>query len=109
MKKFMLALCLLMFLGQGSAFAQKTDYEKYGKIAITVVQADYPEANVTEYQYQGRKDLGNGKVADSFLFKVTKDGKEREVVVTIAHSLSNNKLLNLTVEEKTPQQSTQPR
>ncbi|RFU71440.1 DUF3889 domain-containing protein [Peribacillus saganii] len=106
MKKLMSILCMVMFLGQGSAFAQQPDYEKYGKIAITVVQADYPEANVTDYQYLGRKDLGNGQVSDSFLFKVSQDGKERDVVVTVNHSLTNNRLLNLKVEEKSPSQST---
>ncbi|MDQ7864688.1 DUF3889 domain-containing protein [Peribacillus frigoritolerans] len=31
--------------------------KKYGKIAITVVQADYPEVEITDYEYKGRKTV----------------------------------------------------
>lgn len=100
MKKFfgILVVFLVLINGQVSA-AEKPDYEKYGKIAIVVVQADYPGDEVTDYEYLGRKTLENGQVEDSFLFLISDKGSEFNVTVKIKHNLSNDKLLNLTVEE----------
>jgi len=78
---------------------QGNNYEKYGRVAIAVVQADYPGDEVTDYQYEGRKVLEKGTVEDRFLFLVKEQGKEFNVRVKIKHSLSNNKLLNLSVEK----------
>jgi hypothetical protein len=78
---------------------QGNNYEKYGRVAVAVVQADYPGDQVTDYQYEGRKVLEKGTVEDRFLFLVKEQGKEFNVRVKIKHSLSNNKLLNLSVEE----------
>lgn len=94
---------ILIFILSLSTFqlveAAKPDYEKYGRIAITIVQADYPSDEVTDYEYEGRKQLGNNEVEDDFLFLVSENGKEFNVLVKIKHNLANNKLLNITVEE----------
>jgi hypothetical protein len=79
--------------------AEKIDYEKYGKIAIAVVKTDYTGDAVTEYEYLGREKLSETDVQDSFKFKVKEDGKEVNVVVKVKHSVQNNKLLTLSVEE----------
>lgn len=58
MKKYLISIILLgSFLFSFSTFtqAQKPDYEKYGKIAMTVIVADYPGEEVRDYQYLGRK------------------------------------------------------
>ncbi|MFJ7975887.1 DUF3889 domain-containing protein [Peribacillus sp. JNUCC 23] len=94
---------ILIFILSLSSFqlvlAQQSDYEKYGKIAIAVVQANHPAEEVTDYEYKGRKQLTKDEVEDDFLFLVAESGKEFNVLVKIKHNLANNKLLNLTVEE----------
>ena len=43
MKRLHLLVLLLLLIQVGSGFAQGTEgYEKYGRIAIAVVQADFP-------------------------------------------------------------------
>jgi uncharacterized protein YxeA len=100
MRKMLGILFTVLFMFQtGAMAAEKPDYEKYGQIAIMVVKTDFPGEEVTEYQYLGRKKLGNEQVEDSFLFTVNENGKKVDVTVRIRHSLANKKLLNLTVEQ----------
>ncbi|WP_245980014.1 DUF3889 domain-containing protein [Peribacillus asahii] len=101
LKKWSFIVLMFMMLTQAGFISvqQGNDYEKYGRIAIAVVQADYPSDEVTDYQYEGRKVLENGTVEDRFLFLVKEQGKEIKIRVKIKHSLSSDKLLNLTVEE----------
>lgn len=102
MKKYSLltmAFLLLMFTGMLQVQAERIDYEKYGKIAIAVVKADYPGEPVTEYKYLGRDKISATDVQDSFQFTVKEEGKQKNVVVKVRHSIQNNKLLTLTVEE----------
>jgi hypothetical protein len=99
-KKTISFLCLFMFLLQSTIVAaEKPDYEKYGKIAVAVVQTDYPQDEVADYAYKGRKQLGNDEVEDSFMFLVKEKGKEFNVTVKVKHHTTNQKLLSLTVEE----------
>ncbi|CAG9609537.1 DUF3889 domain-containing protein [Pseudoneobacillus rhizosphaerae] len=102
MKKYVfavMAISLLLFSGLVQVQAEKMDYQKYGNIAIAVVKADYPGEAVTEYEYIGREKLNETDVQDSFKFKVKENDKLVNVVVKVKHSIQNNKLLNLTVEE----------
>ncbi|MEH6946619.1 DUF3889 domain-containing protein [Bacillus sp. JJ634] len=101
LKKWSFIVLMFMMLTQAGFISvqQGNNYEKYGRTAIAVVQADYPGDEVTDYQYEGRKVLEKGTVEDRFLFLVKEQGKELNVRVKIKHSLSNNKLLNLSVEE----------
>jgi hypothetical protein len=102
MKKYylsMMAIFLLFFSGMVQVQAEKIDYEKYGKIAIAVVKADYPGEPVTDYQYIGREKLSETDVQDNFKFQLKEDGKPINVLVKVKHSIQNNKLLSLTVEE----------
>jgi hypothetical protein len=102
MKKYylsMMAIFLLFFSGMVQVQAERIDYEKYGKIAIAVVKADYPGEPVTDYQYIGREKLSETDVQDNFKFQVKEDGKPINVLVKVKHSIQNNKLLSLTVEE----------
>lgn len=79
---------------------QELDYKKYGTIAIAVVKADYPEEEVTDYEYLGRKKLSETEVQDSFQFQVKEEGKEKEVSVVIKHNVKDDKFISLTVEEQ---------
>ncbi|MCM3216196.1 DUF3889 domain-containing protein [Niallia taxi] len=78
---------------------QKSDYEKYGSIAIAVVKADYPDQAVTDYKYMGRKKITTMEVEDSFQFVVKENSKEKTVEVIIKHDLENDKFISLTVSE----------
>jgi Protein of unknown function (DUF3889) len=99
-KKTISFLCLVMlFLQSTSIAAEKPDYEKYGRIAIAVVQADYPQDEVTDYEYKGRKQLENDEVEDRFSFLVKEKEKEFNITVKIKHNTKNQKLLHLEVEE----------
>ncbi|MFJ7745467.1 DUF3889 domain-containing protein [Peribacillus sp. NPDC097295] len=91
---------VIMQLAPSTPLAANPDYEKYGKIAIAVVQADYPGDDVTDYEYKGRKKLANNQVEDDFVFLVVENGKEFNVIVTIQHNLKNNKLLSMKVTEQ---------
>ena len=90
----------MMFWSVGSGLAQKdVSYEKYGRIAIAVVQADFPSDQVTDYKFEGRDIVSQGVVEDRFLFTVQEKGKKFKVRVKIRHSLYHEKLLSLTVEK----------
>ena len=52
-------------------------YEKYGKIAIAVVEADFPSDEVTDYKFEGRNIISKGIVEDQFLFLVK--GKRKRI------------------------------
>lgn len=104
MKKVLILFTFLLSLNFANStvypFAQKPDYEKYGRIAISVVKEDYPGKDVVEYEYKGRQKISNTEVMDSFRFEVLENGKPTFVLVKIIHNLNNEKLLNLSVEEQ---------
>ncbi|MBY0123136.1 DUF3889 domain-containing protein [Bacillus sp. S/N-304-OC-R1] len=91
--------CLFLHV-QTLAFAENNadEYEKYGRIAIAVVKEDYPGENVVEYQYAGRQNISETDVVDSFIFNVKENNQLKKVTVKVSHSLTNKKLLQLTVE-----------
>ena len=96
----LMGIFLIIQAGSISAQAQKPDYEKYGKIAIAVVQADYPEVEITDYEYKGRKTAAKNLVEDDFSFLIKDKGNEFHVIVTVQHDLKNEKLLSLKVTEQ---------
>ncbi|HJV31724.1 MAG TPA: DUF3889 domain-containing protein [Bacillales bacterium] len=101
MRKTIYLLVFLLAIAS-QALAEKPDYEKYGRIAIAVVTADYPSDKVQDYQYMGRKKVTETTVSDSFRFKVEEKGKKFFVFVNVTHDLTGEKLLNLTVETEKP-------
>jgi len=101
MKHILCAFIILIFSQSGLNTAEaNTGYEKYGRIAIAVVKADYPSDDVIDYQYKGRTQNPNGQAEDNFQFVVNDQGKDKTVVVKIRHDLTNKKMLTLIVEEK---------
>ena len=100
MKKHLISALLLgafLFNFSSSTQAQNPDYEKYGKIAMAVVIADYPGDEVRDYKYLGRKQINDTTVEDSFRFQVQEDNKKVDVIVRVNHDLSNNKTLTITL------------
>lgn len=101
MKILFIVFALMSFIQVGSGLAKENvSYEKYGKIAIAVVEADFPSVGVTDYKFEGRSIISKGIVEDHFLFLIKEKGKELKVAVNIKHSLFQKRLLNLTVEER---------
>lgn len=103
MKKYLLSMlislcCLVSFSDLG--YAQNPDYEKYGRIAITVVKEDYPGDEIKEYQYLGRKNISETKVEDSFRFQVQEQNQKFNVTVRVTHDIKTNKLLTINVNSK---------
>ncbi|MFE5430491.1 DUF3889 domain-containing protein [Peribacillus simplex] len=96
----LMGIFLIIQAGAISGQAQKPDYEKYGKIAIAVVQADYPEVKINDYEYKGRKTVSKNLVEDDFRFLVDDKGQKFNVIVTVQHDLKNEKLLSLKVTEQ---------
>ena len=101
MKKLfcMMFIFSLFMSANNSAYAQD-GYEKYGRIATAVVKEDFPGEEVVEYQYAGRKKISETDVMDSFVFDVKENNQLKKVTVNITHSLKNNRLLQLTVDEQ---------
>ncbi|MFB6469271.1 DUF3889 domain-containing protein [Cytobacillus sp. Hz8] len=95
-----IVISIFLIFQSGNGHAQKTDYEKYGRIAISVVKEDYPGKEVVEYQYMGRQKVSATEVMDSFRFEVLENKKPKFVIVKIIHNLNNQKLLNLSIEEQ---------
>jgi hypothetical protein len=103
MKKTIISIIVSLFVlvsFNDAIFAQKPDYEKYGRIAMAVVKADYPGDAVTEYNYLGRKKVNETSVEDSFSFQVQENNIKYLVTVKVNHNIANNKLLTITVDSK---------
>ncbi|WP_462408867.1 DUF3889 domain-containing protein [Neobacillus sp. Marseille-QA0830] len=90
----------LLLLFSNQAYAEQVHYEKYGRMAIAIVKADYPASQVQEYEYLGRQKVTDTNVVDSFRFQVHEKNQKFFVIVKISHDLTNQKLINLTVEKK---------
>jgi ribosomal protein L21E len=103
MKKSIMMLVTVFFLLFSSNVhalqPQPSDYEKFGRIAAAVMKEDYPGQPLKDYKYQGRQKLDENKLADSFEFTVQENNKEKKVLVKVVHDLSNEKTLNIAVEE----------
>lgn len=102
MKKYFAAILILLSLVTHHQYglAQKPDYEKYGRMAIAVVAAEYPGDEVKEYEYLGREKLSGTNVIDSFRFQVQENQQPFYVIVKVTHDLSSKKLVHLTVESQ---------
>lgn len=103
-KKFFSLLGIFLFFTSVSltnVYAQQgQDYQKFGRIATAVVKEDYPDQDVVEYQYLGRRKADETKVIDTFRFEVMKNDKPVFVHIRIIHDLKDKKHLSLTLEEK---------
>ncbi|WP_082307022.1 DUF3889 domain-containing protein [Bacillus sp. FJAT-27245] len=94
----LIAVLAFMAIQPNNIEAQNPDYEKYGRMAITVVSADYPGEPIRDYEYLGRSKINESDVADTFRFKVEENGKTFFVRVIITHRLTSEKLLSMKVE-----------
>ncbi|MFS8629603.1 MAG: YqzG/YhdC family protein [Bacillales bacterium] len=75
------------------------DYQKYGRIALTMVKEQYPGKDI-EYQYLGRRNLDGTKVVDTFRFEVQQSHQQMFVHVRVLHDEKNSNHLSILLEEK---------
>lgn len=103
MKKWVLGLLsvlLLLSTVVSVAQAENSDYEKWGKIAIQLVKENYPEAEVSEYQYQGREEISATEAKDTFHFTAKQDNKSLEIYVALTFNPQTKQLKSVNIEEK---------
>ncbi|MGV2940620.1 DUF3889 domain-containing protein [Mesobacillus sp. LC4] len=104
MKKYLASMAVLLILLLGfqrvDTYAQRPDYEKYGRIATAVIKEDFPGEAVQDYQYMGRMQIDDRQVLDSFQYKVSVNGKPVIMTVQVTHDLKSDRLLSLSVTEQ---------
>ncbi|WP_082687005.1 DUF3889 domain-containing protein [Bacillus sp. FJAT-27445] len=93
----LIAVLAFVALQPNQIEAQNFDYEKYGRMALAIVNVDYPGDPITDYEYLGRKKVNDSEVADTFRFKVVEKGTPLYVRVIISHNLKAEKLVTLKV------------
>lgn len=106
MKK--LLICLVLFLGFNSsyhldhtAFAQQKpipSYAKWSKIAMERTKAKYPNAQIVDYLYVGRKK-GTPTSTEKFKFWLKENQKEYGVYVDVEFNNDTEQVVNVTYQE----------
>jgi hypothetical protein len=96
---FIIGLFASYSLHETIGIAQQPDYAKWGKMAITVVKENYPDAEVSEYKYEGRKSISETKAEDTFVFTVKKDQKTLPVKVVVTFNPKTDTLQSLSLIE----------
>lgn len=98
-------ICILLLFTSGAVVGaeqqqpQPTDYAKWGKIAVDVAKLNYPESQISDYQYKGREEITDTQAKDTFELKV--QGKERTFTarVMILFNQKTETLMSLSIEE----------
>ncbi|MFS0862430.1 DUF3889 domain-containing protein [Fredinandcohnia sp. 179-A 10B2 NHS] len=98
-------ICILLLATSGAIVGAEqqqplpTDYEKWGKIAVDVAKLNYPESQISDYQYKGREEITDTQAKDTFELKV--QGKERTFTarVMILFNPKTETLMSLSIEE----------
>ncbi|WP_456276136.1 DUF3889 domain-containing protein [Bacillus sp. AK128] len=96
---FLIGLTSSYFFHDSIGVAEQPDYAKWGKMAITVVKENYTEQEVSDYKYEGRKQLSDSKAEDQFLFEVKQDEKKHYVRVIITFNSKTDTLQSLQLIE----------
>ncbi|MBM6617061.1 DUF3889 domain-containing protein [Bacillus suaedaesalsae] len=96
---FIIGLMASYTLQDYIGIAQEPDYAKWGNMAITIVKENYPDAEVKEYKYEGRKAVNVEKAEDSFTFDVKKGTQPVKVKVVVTFNPKLNSLVTLSLEE----------
>lgn len=76
------------------------DYQKWGNMAVLLTKQAYPDSEVTDYEYLGRKEPTATVVEDSFELKLKENGKEKEIIVYVTSRKDTEELISVRYEEK---------
>ncbi|MFD1738996.1 DUF3889 domain-containing protein [Bacillus salitolerans] len=96
---FMIGLLASYSLSEMIGLAEKPDYAKWSRMAVEIVKENYPDADVSDYKYEGRNSISEKKAQDTFLFQVKKDEKAFEVKVVVTFNPEAETLYSLSLEE----------
>jgi hypothetical protein len=96
--KFSLVLPLLLLSFIHTTYAQP-EYAKWGKIAIEVTKVVYDNTDVKEYEYEGRNEVGDTNVKDSFKFLIQQNGAKKEILVHVIHDRETEKIISIRFED----------
>jgi hypothetical protein len=102
--------CLVAFLVSmfaltqfcSDAYAQPEDYKKWSRIAVDVVKLNYPDAQVSDYDYKGRKEISDTQAQDTFELQVKEENRTKSVNVYVTFNPKTNSLITVTMEEIKP-------
>jgi hypothetical protein len=94
-----LSILLFTMIFPNDVLAQKP-YAKWGEIAIKVTQIVYDDSEITEYQYNGRKEISPEKVEESFTFQVKENGK-KDIIVRIVFNPKTEELQEIIFSKNT--------
>ncbi|MBM7660056.1 hypothetical protein JOC85_000823 [Bacillus mesophilus] len=96
---FLIGITASYFFQDTLGAAQQPDHAKWGKIAITVVKENYTESEVSDYKYEGRKQLSDSSAEDRFLFQLKKNDKTDYVRVVVTFNTKTETLQSLQLTE----------
>lgn len=98
---FIVGLFASYSLQETIGHAQQPDYAKWSKIAVNVMKENYPNYEVSDYKYEGRKEVNEEKAEDSFTFQIKKDNKESTIKVVVSFNPKTDTLKSLQIIEPT--------
>jgi hypothetical protein len=96
---FALVVSVASFSLHPLAQQEEPDYAKWSKIAIEKVKEKYPNGEVSDFLYVGRKTISENKVADTFLMVVKRYNEGKEVRVTVSFNPKTDKLIGTEIKE----------
>lgn len=94
----MMVLSIMSFQFTLHAYAQ-VDYEKWGRIAVEVAKENYPDAEISDYQYVGREEISATQARDTFRLQVKEDQRTFQINVGILFNPQTDRLISLSIEE----------
>jgi hypothetical protein len=97
-KRILIIFLLLLVSVAGTAHAQP-EYAKWGKKAMEVTQAKYPNAMITDYKHLGRTSLNADTLQESFKLQLQERNTIYYVTVKIAFNKQSEKITNITFEK----------
>lgn len=95
---FLVSIFALAQLGS-TAYAQPEDYKKWSRIAVDVVKLNYPDAQVSDYDYKGRKEISDTQAQDTFELQVKEENRTKNVNVYVTFNPKTNSVITVSLEE----------
>ncbi|UGB31547.1 MULTISPECIES: DUF3889 domain-containing protein [Bacillaceae] len=83
----------------GEPNPDETDYKKWSQIAVSSVKEKYPDAELTDYKYVGRKEVNENETRDTFHIKCTQKNRSFIVKADVVFNPTNGKLITVNIEE----------
>ncbi len=83
----------------GEPNPDETDYKKWSRIAVSSVKEKYPDAELTDYKYVGRKEVNEKETRDTFHIKCTQQNRSFIVKADVVFNPTTGKLITVNIEE----------